>query len=270
MMADEVRSGLGRGEMFLLYQPQVSADGRTIVAVEALIRWRRPGIGVVAPDAFIPLAERSTLINDIGRFALSTAARDSLRWPGLLVAVNVSAVEFAAGYAEAARDIVLAQGADPRRIELELTESALMNDPELCRIEIERLRGYGFRIALDDFGAGYSSLSYVSRLPVDVIKLDRSYVAAFDPDAPRNAETEKRRALARAVVTLARGLGVELVAEGVETMAVADAMRGLGVRYAQGWAFAPAMPAEAACAWFARFHAAPPSRQEPARLSIVA
>lgn len=234
MMADEVRSGLGRGEMFLLYQPQVSADGRTIVAVEALIRWRRPGIGVVAPDAFIPLAERSTLINDIGRFALSTAARDSLRWPGLLVAVNVSAVEFAAGYAEAARDIVLAQGADPRRIELELTESALMNDPELCRIEIERLRGYGFRIALDDFGAGYSSLAYLRDLPIDKLKIDRAFI--------RDCANARGAAILHAIIALGRALGLKLIGEGVETREQQAFLKAAGCHTLQGFLFA--RPAE--------------------------
>lgn len=230
MKASDVRSGLERGEMFPLYQPQVLPDGRTIVAVEALIRWRRPGVGLVAPEAFIPFAERSSLIVDVGCFVLACAVRDSLRWPGLVVAVNVSPVEFAPGYAEMARETVMAQGADPARIELELTESALMNDPELCRAEIDRLRGYGFRIALDDFGAGYSSLAYLRDLPIDKLKIDRAFI--------RETGNMRGAAIVHAIVALGRALGLKVTAEGVETPEQQAFLKAAGCHALQGYLFA--------------------------------
>lgn len=236
MQASDLRSAIERGEMFLAYQPQVTADGCTIVAVEALIRWRRPGVGVIAPDAFIPLAERSGLIAEIDHFALATAARDSLRWPRLDVSVNVSPVEFVAGYAEAARDLVASVGADPRRIELELTETALMNDPALCRAEIERLRDYGFGIALDDFGAGYSSLAYLRDLPIDKLKIDRAFV--------RDCAGARGAAILHAIVALGRALGMKITAEGVETREQQTFLKAAGCRYLQGFLFARPSPAE--------------------------
>ncbi len=269
-----IENGLSAELFRLHFQPIIDLVEMRAAGAEALLRFEGAQTGAT-PAALIRLAEETGQIDRLGAWILEAAAQNyaalaQAAGGPFRLAVNLSARQLNETLAGKVKRALAAAPALAGHLVLEVTETAAIRRFDQACAALEEIRGFGARVALDDFGAGYSSLSYVSRLPVDVIKLDRSYVTAFDPDAPRNAETEKRRALARAVVTLARGLGVELVAEGVETMAVADAMRGLGVRYAQGWAFAPAMPAEAACAWFARFHAAPPSRQEPARLSIVA
>lgn len=270
LLEDGLRANLFR----LHYQPIIDLVEMRAVGAEALLRYEGGDDGV-APQSLIRVAEETGLIDKLGDRIIEAAtagyARLSVAAGGdFRLHVNLSARQLNESLAGRIKRLLARRPELRDRLVLEITETAAIRRFDLVCAMLDEMRGQGARVALDDFGAGYSSLSYVSRLPVDFIKLDRSYVAAFDPAAPQDEETIKRRALARSIVTLARELGVDLIAEGVETMPVVDAMRTLGVRYAQGWAFARAMPADAAGAWLGHFRAEPPPRQATARLSIVA
>jgi diguanylate cyclase (GGDEF)-like protein/PAS domain S-box-containing protein len=212
----DIRKGLERGEFRLFYQPQVRADDGTIVGVEALIRWQHPQQGLVSPARFIPVAEESGLIVPIGEWVLDAACRQVREWQesGVSVprvAVNVSARQLgAAGFLDTVAAIIVATGVAADRLELELTESILM-DPEAKRIQgLTRLRAMGVHFSIDDFGTGYSSLSYIKRFPIGTLKIDQSFVHGLPQDADDAGITT-------AIISMARSLNLEVVAEGVET-----------------------------------------------------
>jgi diguanylate cyclase (GGDEF)-like protein len=229
----ELRGALARGELHVAYQPRVAASDRYIVGAEALVRWDHPVLGRVSPREFVPIAEETGLIGTIGGFVLTSACRDAIalaeRGHPLRISVNVSSWQFAnTNVWEVVTAALRESGLPPDRLELEITESLVLegaNDPEVA---MRDLRGIGVGIALDDFGTGYSSLSYVSRFPIDVLKVDRSIVRDVDSDPAAER-------VARAVVGLAHSLDMRVVAEGVDGEGQAEVLRRLGCDELQGF-----------------------------------
>ena len=241
----DLRRALDRGEFELHYQPIVSLEEQRIVGLESLVRWSHPQRGLVAPGAFIGLAEETGLIIPLGRWVLQEACRQLARWsadPEIdvpYVSVNLSGRQLAqADLPQEIAELLHVTGVAPERLALELTESVLMEETDSPTAVVERLKGLGVRILLDDFGTGYSSLNYVKRFPVEAIKIDRSFVSGV-------ADDESDRHILRAIVSMAAGFGVELVAEGVETFDQARWLRHLGVTLVQGYGFGRPAPVPA-------------------------
>jgi len=242
----DLRAALERDEMRLHYQPLIELRSGTVVGFEALVRWQHPSRGLVAPLAFIPVAEETGLIIPLGRWVLETACRQAAAWrtadpsnSQLVVSVNLSARQFAhTNLDDEVAAILEATGLDPAALELEITESALMDQSERGIEVLRRLRALGVRLVLDDFGTGYSSLSYLKHLPLDTIKIDRSFVAGLDLAADRS--------IVEAIIGLAHGLGISVVAEGIETTEQLEALRALGCDIGQGYLFAAALVPEEA------------------------
>ncbi len=233
----ELRQALARSEFELHYQPLVEIDTKRIVAAEALIRWRHPERGIVPPATFIPLAEEVGLIVPIGDWVVRQACADATRWPDhIVVAVNVSSLQMRRkGFAELVLQTLSVTGLPPERLELELTESALLEDDEATLRNLAGLREAGVRFAIDDFGTGYASLSYLRRFPIDKIKIDRSFMT----DAETSADA---LAIIRAVAGLGTSLGMTTVVEGVETEQQFDLARGEGVDQVQGYLISRPVP----------------------------
>jgi len=242
----DLRHAVERGELRVFYQPLVDLrTGRTI-GHEALARWEHPVRGLLGPLSFIPLAEETGLILPIGDHVLAEACRQARAWqaaagdPDLAVSVNLSARQFARPDLTSRVAAVLAEtGLPPSTLELEITESLAMSDAEATGVTLRALHELGVRVVLDDFGTGYSSLAYLSELPLDVIKVDRSFVAGI-------AESAANLAIIRAVIGLAQGLGMVVTAEGIEQEVQLEALRDLGCERGQGFLFARPMPADAA------------------------
>ncbi len=238
-----LRRALDRDEFILHYQPQIDTELERLVGCEALVRWHHPELGLVMPDRFIPIAEDSGLISRIGDWVLRSAMRRQVEWrksghAELLVAINISALQFnRSEFIDSVRAALQDTGADPRCIELEITESALLRPSDELFARLQELREIGLTLALDDFGTGYSSLAYLKRMPISRLKLDRSFVK----DLPGDAEDA---AIASAAISMARDLGIEVVAEGVETPAQRDFLAARGCRIMQGYLFG--RPVEAA------------------------
>ena len=253
-LGTELRSAIERGELVLFYQPQVCISTGRVVGVEALIRWRHPQYGLLAPDTFIPLAERSGMILSITRWVLETALAETapLRDSGSAIdlAVNLSprALHDPELPAVVAR---LAAQLEPTasRLKLELTETTIATDPEHARELLERLRGLGIGIAIDDFGTGFGSLTYLRNLPVDEIKIDRSFVRDAHEDGPDSA-------IVRAIVALAGELDITVIAEGVETREMLDRVGKLGCNSAQGYFLGRPQPIGNLVMWLADRRAA--------------
>jgi len=238
----DLRHAVERGELFLLYQPCVEARNGRTVGVEALVRWQHPQRGLIPPDRFIPLADESGIINAIGLWVLQQACRQARRWRDagldLFVAVNVSAVQFAQPrLLETVRQVLADSGLEARRLQLEITESMLMQDAESAIGMLRALRNMGVRISVDDFGTGYSSLAYLKRFPIDVLKIDRSFVRGL-PAAEADA------AIVRAIIALAHALKLTTVAEGVETVEQVRLLRDEGCDRFQGYHFGRPMAAD--------------------------
>lgn len=234
----DLREALARNELHLVYQPQVTSTG-TIQGVEALLRWHHPTRGAISPSLFIPIAEQSGLIMQIGLFALNQAFTDSARWPGLKVAVNVSANQIRTkGFIADLQQLVDDHGIDPSQFELEITEGILLGNAPETQHCLAQFRAMGFSLALDDFGTGYSSLSYLQRYPIDKIKIDRCFVVNLGMEEGANA-------LVGAIVRLARALHLDVIAEGVETLAQLQALEELGCTEMQGYLFSKPVPADA-------------------------
>lgn len=250
-MESSLRLALDRNEFHLVYQPQIDVKTGLIRSVEALLRWQHPERGLIPPLEFIPLAEENGMILPIGAWVLHTACTDAMRWQGLdrpaiQVAVNLSPVQFRNPYLQ--RDVleVLRDTHLPvEQLELEITESVLMDDAGHTLTALRNLRETGLRIALDDFGTGYSSLSYLKRLPLSNLKVDRSFVC----DLPASPEDE---AIIGAVVAMAGKLGMRVTAEGVETQAQSDILVKLGCHTLQGYLFSRPVPFEAMSAMLSR------------------
>ncbi len=210
----DLRSAIPRGEMNLVYQPQVSLETGEMVGFEALLRWSHAERGVVSPALFIPIAEESGAILQIGEWVTRVACAEAAAWINpLRVAVNVSAVQLhAPGFAKFVEDVLAETGLDPQRLELEVTETALIRDLNRALATLRRLKGIGVKIAMDDFGTGYSSLSNLRAFPFDRIKIDGSFIQSVDSN-------EQAAAIVRAILELGRGLQLPILAEGVETPA---------------------------------------------------
>jgi diguanylate cyclase len=220
------------------YQPIVNASGEIVVGVEALARWTHPTHGEIPPSRFIPIAEHSGLITELGEWMLRRACLDGRDWPGLTVAVNVSPLQFRrSDFVEVVERILTETDFDANRLELELTESTLLGNLETAELSMLRLKAIGVRFALDDFGTGYSSLLYLRRFPFDKLKIDSSFVRSIEkaPDAA---------AIVHAVVSLGRGLGMKVTAEGVETPEQHLFLRAAGVHSMQGFRFGKPGPAD--------------------------
>jgi diguanylate cyclase (GGDEF)-like protein len=256
-LAAELRHGIEAGQLELHYQPKLDLRTGGIDAVEALVRWRHPVRGLLAPEAFIGLAERTGLVRPLTRWTLAEAAEQQARWAArgvdLAIAVNISARALTPDLPDALAELA---GAHPgTRLEVELTETMMMGGTPESLAVIEAVAALGVRLAVDDFGTGYASMAYLKRLPVSELKIDRGFVTAMDADKGDHA-------IVSATIELARRLGLDVVAEGVESERVLEALRSLGCRFAQGFAVGRPMPADevAAQAVMARANASKASR----------
>ncbi|WP_342359549.1 EAL domain-containing protein [Terrarubrum flagellatum] len=227
---DELLQAIEREELFVVFQPQLAARDGTIAAVEALVRWRHPHHGVVGPGHFVTLAEQHGLVGRLTRRVLEDACRAAARWPQLSIGVNISATELRTpDFADYIADVAVDAGLPLERLELEIVESAFIDDFEAAVATVESLRNRGIRVALDDFGTGYSSLTYLRRLPIDKIKIDKSFVDGVDK--------VQSAAIVHAVVALGRALGLKVCAEGVETPLQQQFLKAAGCHLLQGYLF---------------------------------
>ncbi len=245
ILESKLRRALDQDEFELHYQPKVDLRSGAITGYEALVRWRDPEQGLVLPGVFIPLCEETGLIRPLGDWVLRAACLQLARWRDargapLPVSVNLSVHQFrAGGLVERVQRMVEETGIDPRWLELEITESALLQDETAVVGALAELRAIGIRIAIDDFGTGYSSFSYLRKLPVDVLKIDRSFVSGVE-DHPDEA------ALLAAIVSMGRALRLHVIAEGVETEGQRALLSAWGCHEIQGFLVGPAVPADAA------------------------
>jgi EAL domain-containing protein (putative c-di-GMP-specific phosphodiesterase class I) len=242
-----LRNALQNGELVLYYQPRVDIETQEIRGMEALLRWIHPQFGLVSPGQFIPLAEETGLIVPIGEWIVGEAARQNKEWrdaglPPIRVSVNLSPVQFRrADLFDQIAAVVRSSGLEPSGLELEVTESLLMNDPTQTAEVLRRFKGLGLKLSIDDFGTGYSSLSYLKRFPIDALKIDRSFVT----DVTSNPDDA---AIATAIILMGHSLKLKVVAEGVETENQLAFLRVLQCNEAQGYLFSPPVPADRAAA----------------------
>jgi EAL domain-containing protein (putative c-di-GMP-specific phosphodiesterase class I) len=248
-LVTELRDAIDNRELSLLYQPIFGAADRTSDAVESLARWEHPERGSISPTVFVPLAEESGLIAGLGLFVLDETCRQLAEWDRLMGAaaprranVNVSALQLDGNLPAQVVAALGRHALHPSRISIEITESALMKDPTSAQKVLQALRDVGVELAIDDFGTGYSSLAYLRHLPVNCLKVDRSFVAELSLGHGEIAST---------VIDLARNLNLCTVAEGVETAEQADELIRMGVTYLQGFSLAEPMTGGHAAAWFA-------------------
>ncbi|MGF6597854.1 diguanylate cyclase (GGDEF)-like protein/PAS domain S-box-containing protein [Paraburkholderia sp. GAS448] len=236
LLESELRRAIDQGELELHYQPQVSFRGAEVIGSEALLRWNRPGMGFISPDQFVPVAEETGLIVDLGRWVLREACRAAFEWNAgggarHKVAINLSARQFQSrDLALMVRDILDETGCRPEWLEFEITESLLLEEDDSVMSALLAFRNMGLSIAIDDFGTGYSALSYLARFPIDTLKIDRTFVQRVTTDR-RHAE------LVKAILSIARCLGQRVVAEGVETMEQATFLDVHGCQVAQGFLY---------------------------------
>ena len=241
-LESELHQALKLGQFELFYQPKVDTASGDIHSAQALIRWRHPHRGLIPPVEFIPLAEECGLIHEIGAWVLREACRQCAVWqragqPPLRVAVNVSASQFRRGdLLEVVRGALQKSQLDPRFLEIELTESAVMTNPEDSAAVLEQLSRMGVLVSVDDFGTGYSSMSYLRRFPIDKLKIDRSFIAELTTRADDAS-------IVQAIVSLAHGLRLKVVAEGVETLEQLKFLQSVGCDQYQGYHFSEPLPA---------------------------
>jgi diguanylate cyclase (GGDEF)-like protein/PAS domain S-box-containing protein len=252
-LENDLRSALERDEFVLHYQPIVSIGTGEVAGFEALLRWEHPTRGLVPPGAFIPVAEDTGLIVPIGAWVLREACRQMREWEeryphlsGLSVSVNVSSRQFAQpGLVECVKKALAGASLGASRLKLEITESALVQDPAVAARLLERLTEMGVQLLIDDFGTGYSSLSYLHTFPIDALKIDRAFIARMGEANGKDLE------IVRSTVSLAHNIGLAVIAEGVETEDQLERLRHLGCEFAQGWYYARALDAPGAEAMLA-------------------
>lgn len=224
MLENALRKAVAQQELMLEYQPNFNVVSGALTGMEALVRWRHPEMGLLLPEDFIPLANESGLITEIGTWVLGQACRQAKIWhdaghPGLTMAVNVSAVQFCQpGLVQSVAKVLAETGIDPQCLELEITESVLMRDADTAIMTLQALKSMRVKISVDDFGTGYSSLSYLRRFPIDILKIDKSFSGHLVSDV-------ESAAIVQAISALARGVGLSTVAEGVETQEQLDFYR---------------------------------------------
>ena len=243
-MENNLRKALDNQEMALYYQPQVEMASGKLIGMEALIRWHHPELGIISPLKFIPMAEDTGLIIPIGKWVLGTACRQTQQWqesgyPPCKVAVNISPKQFRhSDLVETVSAALKDSGLDPQFLELEITESVLMEDMEQSIATMEKLNAMGITLAIDDFGTGYSSLSCLSKFPLSKLKIDKSFVQDI-------AEQSENNAIAEGIIALAKTLHLEVIAEGIEGELQMDFLQSKGCKQGQGFYFSRPMPADA-------------------------
>ncbi|MBL8530903.1 MAG: EAL domain-containing protein [Hyphomonadaceae bacterium] len=256
----DLHAALNAGELHLHYQPLISCSTGAVTGVEALLRWRHPTKGDISPGVFVPIAEEAGLMPALGAYVLRRAMQEARQWPQLEVAINLSPVQFRyVDLPELLEGLLAEYGVEPGRIVLEVTEGVLMESTDRNRQILDAVRAMGFRIALDDFGTGYSSLRYLCDFRFDKIKIDRAFVTGIH-------ERKRAMTIIQSVVTLGRGLGMDIVAEGVETEAEASVMRLVGVTELQGFYFSRAAPPAEISQLVAKFAGAREKAGEPAAI----
>jgi EAL domain-containing protein (putative c-di-GMP-specific phosphodiesterase class I)/ActR/RegA family two-component response regulator len=236
-----MRQALERGEFFVEYQPQVHVASGRVVSAEALVRWRSPDLGLVSPAEFIPLAEETELIIELGEWVLTTVCQQATIWkrqgiPISRLAVNLSSVQFKrADLPQQVERVLNETGLPPNMLDLELTESLLIQNVEMAIAKLNEIRALGIRVSIDDFGTGYASLGYLQHFPFDILKLDQCFVRNVDSN-PKNA------AITIALIQMAHSLGLQVIAEGVETEAERDFLLRHNCDVMQGYLFGRSLP----------------------------
>jgi EAL domain-containing protein (putative c-di-GMP-specific phosphodiesterase class I) len=239
-----IRRALHEHEFVLHYQPKIDLRTATVVGAEALIRWQKPGHGWVYPSDFIPVAEDSGLIVPLSKWVLAQACRQTRAWqtaglPLIRMSVNMSPIDFRQrDFVDGVAHVLEQTGLAPEWLELEITEGVLMQNVEATMTALNRLKALGTRLAIDDFGTGYSSLSYLRRFPIDVLKIDQSFIRGLSDD--RNDA-----ALVSAIINLGKGLGLKVIAEGIETAEQLAFLKAHHCEEGQGYFFSKALPADA-------------------------
>ncbi|HEX2785781.1 MAG TPA: GGDEF domain-containing phosphodiesterase, partial [Ilumatobacteraceae bacterium] len=258
-LENDLRQALDKRQFRLLYQPVVELSSNAIVGFEALLRWDHPTLGVILPEAFIPIAEANGTIVEIGRWVLEEACRTGAEWRSsmpanaLSMAVNLSVRQIATPeiVADVAR-AVASWGFPAESLVLEMTESVLVKDPDTAALRLQELRALGVRLAIDDFGTGYSSLSYLRQFPIDILKIDKSFVQTITDQSPDPA-------IVRGLLDLAKTLSIQTVAEGIEIDVQLESLREQHCDYGQGFLFARPLERTAAAALAARHQARVPA-----------
>ena len=243
-LENDLRRAVERQELCVHYQPIVSIADGALHGFEALVRWNHPERGIVLPDEFIPLAEETGLILPLGLSVLREACRQLREWQqrsavdrNLIISVNLSGKQITQpDLTEKIQEVLRESEISPWHLKLEITETVVMENPELAAVTLAKLRGLGVRLSIDDFGTGYSSLSYLNRFPVDTLKIDRSFVVTMD-------RADENLQIVKTIITLARNLGMQVIAEGVETEEQLNQLRALKCQYAQGYFFSRPMDA---------------------------
>jgi EAL domain-containing protein (putative c-di-GMP-specific phosphodiesterase class I) len=227
---EQLAAALQRDELFLVYQPQMLPDGQSMAGVEALVRWQHPVRGTIGPTDFLYAVEAHGLADELGTWVLRRACQEALRWPRLALSVNVSPTQFQkARFVERLAECVRETGFPLTRLELEIVETAFFEDPASAEAQLRHLRSLGIGLALDDFGIGYSSLSYLRRMPFTKLKIDKSFID--------DVTMMQSAAIVHAVIALARAIGLKVTAEGVETVEQQQFLRVAGCHYLQGYLF---------------------------------
>ncbi|HTF98721.1 MAG TPA: EAL domain-containing protein [Cellvibrio sp.] len=246
-----MRSALEQGQFELHYQPQIDVKSDLVYGAEALVRWRHPDRGLVPPNHFIPIAEEIGLIIPLGAWVIAEAARQVKVWRAagygnFVVSVNISALQFhQAGFLNEVQALLEQAGTVPGALELELTESMLMSDMDASIQVLQAFRDQGYRIAIDDFGTGFSCLNYLRRLPVNILKIDQSFIRDMQTDGASLA-------IVTSIIRLAESLGMETIAEGVETAEESAVLAGQGCQLMQGYYFSKPLPVPQFEEWLQR------------------
>lgn len=237
-MSRELRNAIDNDELNIVYQPQSAPEADRIIAVEALARWHHPELGEIRPTSFIPLAEETGLINDLGLWVLERACRDADKWPNIVISVNVSANQFKhPRFVEKVMELLERHNLAPERLELEVTESVFAGRHKSILTSLRRLKDLGIKVALDDFGTGYSSLSYLRQFPFDTLKIDRDFIFNLD-------ESDEACAILRTIIQLGQALNLAIVAEGIETISQFNFVAKNGCDRMQGYLISRPLPAD--------------------------